>query len=311
MAEFALPGPLRNVWVRRFLAPAAFVATFGLMVYLTFPFDTLVERLESEAHKAGWELSIDKLGPTGLLGVRAHGLSVKQSTDLPGQAPLELKLDRLDLKPELLGLFLRRIAVGYEVESFGGEARGVARISSDPKLPGLSALVLDASEIDLKALPPSLVRDFELIGRLGLKTDLTSLQQLEAASGTVSIALKGAAVLKGTLKLGEGMSFPLPKVVLGEVTGSITIDKGTAKFDKFTVRGGDLEADIDGTIQLKPLFSLSQAALHVRLKPADKWLEQNPLIKSSMGFLGPKGSDGYTITVSGPLSRLAQLPGRY
>ena len=311
MAEFVLPGPLRNVWIRRLLAPAAFVATFGLMVYLTFPFDTLAERLESEARKSGWDLSIEKLGPAGLLGVRARGLLVKQSSELPGQPPLELKLDRLDLKPELLGLLLRRVSVAYDVESFGGEARGVARVSRDPKLPGLSALVLDASEIDLKALPPSLVQDFELIGRLGLKADLTSLQQLEAASGTVAIALKGAAVLKGTLKLGEGMSFPLPNVVLGEVNGSITVDKGTAKFDKFTVRGGDLEADIDGTIQLKPLFSLSQVALHVRLKPAEKWLEQNPLIKSSMGFLGPKGPDGYTFTVSGQLSRLKQLPGRY
>ena len=311
MSELALPGPLRNPWVRRLLAPAAFVATFALMVYLTFPFDTVAERLESEARTSGWELSIEKLGPVGLLGVRARGLSVKQSTDLPGAAPLELKLDRLDLKPELLGLLLRRIEVGFALESFGGEARGLARISSDPKVPGLSALSLDASEIDLKQLPPSLVQDLELIGRLVLKCDLSSLTQLEAASGTASISLKGVGVVKGTLKLGEGMSFPLPKVVLGEVNGSITIDKGTAKLDRFTVRGGDLEADVDGTIQLKPLFSLSQAALHVRLKPTDKWLEQNPLIKSSMGFLGPKGEGGYTFTVSGPLSRLKQQPGRF
>ena len=34
------------------------------------------------------------------------------------------------------------------------------------------------------------------------------------------------------------------------------------------------------------------------------------LIKSSMGFLGPKGSDGYTFSLTGPLSRLQPRPGR-
>ena len=310
MAELALPGPLRNPWVRRLLVPAAFVATFGLMLYLTFPFETLAQRVESEAHKAGFELSIERLGPAGLLGVRARGVLVKQASELPGGAPLEVKLDRLDLKPEVLALLLRRLAVGFALESFGGEAHGVVRVSNDPKAPGVSTLALDASDFDLKQLPPSLLQELELLGRLGLKADLTSLQHLEAASGSLSLALKGAGVIKGTLKLGEGMSFPLPKTMLGDVTGSVTIDKGIAKIDKCTVRGGDVEADVDGTIRLTPLLSLSQAELHLRLKPSDKWLDANPLIKSSMGFLGPKGPDGYVFTLSGPLSRLQPRPGR-
>ena len=175
----------------------------------------------------------------------------------------------------------------------------------------LSAAIWDPNgKVDLKQLPPSLLQELELLGRLGLKADLTSLQHLEAASGSLALALKGAGVIKGTLKLGEGMSFPLPKTMLGDVTGSVTIDKGIAKIDKCTVRGGDVEADVDGTIRLTPLLSLSQAELHLRLKPSDKWLDATPLIKSSMGFLGPKGPDGYVFTLSGPLSRLQPRPGR-
>ena len=311
MPELPLPGPLaRNVWLRRLLVPVAFLATFGFFVYLTFPFDTVAQRLESEARKAGIDLSIQHLGPSGLLGMRARSLSVKQPGEVPGAAPLEIKLDKLDVRPDVLGLLLRRIAIGFALEAFGGEAHGVARLSRDPKAAGLSALTLDASNFDLKLLPPSLVQEMELIGSLGAKADLTSLQQLEAANGTASLALKGAAVVKGTLKLGEGMSFPLPKVVLGEIAGSVTIEKGNAKVDKLTARGGDIEADVDGTIRLKPLLSLSQAELHVRLRPQDRWLEQNPLVKSSLGFLGPKGPDGYSLTLSGPLSRLQPRPGR-
>ena len=310
MAELALPGPLRIPWVRRLLAPVAFVATFALMLYLTFPYDVLGQRIEIEAHNSGWDLSIGKLGPAGLLGLRARALSAKQHESMPGQTPLEVKLDRVDLHPHLLQLFLRQLAVGFEVESFGGEATGTAKLSNDSKNPGLAALQADVSDLDLKQLPPALAQGLELTGKLALKTDLTSLQVLEAASGKLQVTLKGAAILKGALKLGEGMSFPAPKTVLGDLSLTVSIDRGTAKIEKGSLSGGDLEADLDGTIKLKPLLSLSQAEIHVRFKPKDAWLEANALIKGSLGFLGPKGSDGYTFTLTGPLSRLTPRPGR-
>lgn len=310
MAELALPGPLNLPWVRRLLAPVAFVATFLLMLYLTFPYEVLGQRIEVEARQLGWDVSISKLGPAGLLGLRARTLSAKQHESMPGAAPLELKLDKVDLHPHLLQLLLRQLAVGFDIESFGGEAKGTAKLSNDPKAPGLAALQIDINDIDLKQLPLSLAQGLEMTGRLAAKGDLTSLQVLEAAGGKVSLSLKGAAILKGMLKLGEGMNFPAPKVILGDFTGSVSIDRGTAKIDKATLSGGDIEADLDGTIKLKPLLSLSQAEIHVRFKPKDAWLEANPLIKSSLGFLGPKGSDGYTFTLTGPLSRLTPRPGR-
>ena len=310
MAELALSGPLNIPWVRRLLAPVAFVATFLLMLYLTFPYEVLGQRIETEARQGGWDVSIGKLGPAGLLGLRARTLSAKQHDAMPGPAPLELKLDKVDLHPHLLQLLLRQLAVGFSVESFGGEAKGTVKLSNDPKAPGLAALQADISDIDLKQLPPSLAQGLEMTGRLGAKCDVTSLQVLEAASGKVSLSLKGAAILKGMLRLGEGMNFPAPKVILGDFTGSFTIDRGTAKLEKASLTGGDIEADLDGTIKLKPLLSLSQAEIHVRFKPKDAWLEANPLIKSSLGFLGPKSSDGYNFTLTGPLSRLTPRPGR-
>jgi type II secretion system protein N len=310
MAEFALPGPLRLPWVRRLLAPLAFALTFLLMIYLTFPYDVLGQRIEHEAHGAGWDVSIGKLGPAGLLGLRARALSAKPHDAPPGMAPLELKLDRLDLHPRLLQLFLRQLAVVFAVEVFGGEGSGVVRFSSDPKAPGLSALQAEVGELDLKQIPPALAGGLELAGKLGLKCDLSSLQQLEAASGKLQLTLKGATILKGTLKLAEGMSFPAPKLALGELNGLVTIDRGMAKIEKGTLSGGDVEAEIDGTVKLKPLASLSLAEIHVKLRPKDAWLEANPLVKGSLGFLGPKGPDGYTFTLSGPLSRLAARPGR-
>jgi type II secretion system protein N len=310
MAELAFTFPLANrPWLRRTLGVLLFLAAFGFFTYWTFPYEALARRIESEAAKSGSQISLRELGPAGLLGVRAQGLTVRLAPDPQGNST-ELKLDRLDLKPALLGLLVRRVAVDFVADAFAGRARGVARVSSDPKAPGLQALQLELEGLDLKALPPSLTQELELLGRLGAKGDLTSLNKLEEASGNLALTLSGGALVKGKLDIPGMGPLTLPKVAIGDLSGSVSIDKGNAKVEKLSVRGGDFDADVDGTIRLKPLLMLSQAELHVRFKPQDKWLEQNPLIKGSLGFLGPKGPDGYSFTLSGTLNRLATKPGR-
>jgi type II secretion system protein N len=311
MAELALPGaPARRSWLRRLLVPVTFVFGFGLFLYLTFPFGVVVQRLEIEARKSGVELSVKSLGPLGLLGMRARGVSLRASSEGGAPGP-ELRLERLDVRPAPLDLAMRRIVVAFAAGAMGGELQGRAQVSTDPKLPGISALAFDLAGLELKELPAGLLPGTELLGRLGLKLDLTSVNQLEAANGTVSLTGSQLALVKGQLKLGEGMGgIPLPKLLLGEVSGAITIDKGVAKVDRLTAKGGDVELDVDGTIRLRPLLSLSIAELHVKVRPQERWLEANPLVKGSMGFLGPKGPDGWVATLTGPLSRLQPRPGR-
>jgi len=65
-------------------------------------------------------------------------------------------------------------------------------------------------------------------------------------------------------------------------------------------------------VRLRPLLSLSQAELHVRIRPADRWLNENGPIKSALGLLKnarqPDGS--FVFSFTGPLSRLNSRPGR-
>jgi hypothetical protein len=40
-------------------------------------------------------------------------------------------------------------------------------------------------------------------------------------------------------------------------------------------------------------------------------MQQNPVVRSALGFLGPRAGDGsYTVSLSGPLARLQSRPGR-
>jgi type II secretion system protein N len=287
------------------LAPLLFVASLLFFLFQTFPYETLSQRISSEARTAGYDLTIGALSHAGLLGLSATDVHIKAINADTASGPLELKLEKLVLKPELLGLLLRRTAVAFNVEAYGGNAHGLVRVSNDPKAPGLSALQLSADAFDLKSLPPSLVEGIEMIGQLGIQADVSSLQALEGSAGTISFALKGSALVKGTV-----MGFPLPKVMLGDLTGSMAIDKGVAKLEKMQLRGGDVDAEFEGTVRLKPLLMASQADLKVHLKPKESWLDANPLVKGSIGFLGPKQGDGYWVSVTGPLSHLAPRPGK-
>jgi type II secretion system protein N len=219
----------------------------------------------------------------------------------------DLRFDWVDVRPDLFALLLRRTSFGFALQAYGGAAKGHAALSSDPKLPGLQSLRLDAPDLDARALPLKELAGIDGIGRVSLKVDVSSLQPTDAASGTLSVTGKQLGVTAGNVS-----GFPLPRTSLGDVDASVTIDKGLARLDKAQARGGDLEADADGTVRLRPLLSRSPADLHVRFRPADRWLNENGLIKSALGLLQnarqPDGS--FVFSFTGPLSRLNSRPGR-
>lgn len=294
-------------FVRRLLVPVLFVVFFLVFVVTTFPYDTLARRLEVEAGRNGGELSIGSMGPAGILGVRARDVKLRLPPT-PGSDTLpELHCERADLRPDLLSLVLRKTGFGFSIEAYGGHASGHASLSNDPREPGLLSLKLDATDLDLHALPIKELAGLETTGRLNLKINLPSLQPADAANGTVVVGVKGGAVTGGSMQ-----GFPIPRLSLGDVDGSLTVEKGTAKVDKAQARGGDLDADVDGNVHLRPLFALSQAELHVKFKLTDKWLNDNSMIKGAMGLIqnARQGDGSYVFTFSGPLTRMTPRPGR-
>ena len=305
LAELASPARLQKL--RPALVPAVAVLAFVFFLLLTFPYDMVGRRIEIEAQRAGADLTIGSVGAHGLFGVRARDVRLRLPPAAPGEATPELRFDRVDLSPELLALVLRRTAFGFSLQAYGGTARGRAALSGDPKLPGLSALRVDATDLDLHAFPLKELNGVEANGRVSLKIELSSLQPPDAAAGALTVWGKQLGVAGGTVQ-----GFSLPRTSLGDVDASVAVEKGVARVDRAQARGGDLDADADGTVRLRPLLSLSQADLHVHFRPSDRWLNENAMIKGAMGLIQnarqPDGS--YVFSFSGPLAHLNPRPGR-
>jgi type II secretion system protein N len=303
-AEIATPARLQKL--RRGLVPGVAVLAFFFFLLLTFPFDMVARRLEVEARRAGTELTIGSIGAHGLFGFRARDVRLKPPS-AAGEALPELRFDRVDVSPDLFALLLRRTSFGFALVAYGGTATGHVALSSDPKLPGLKSLRIDASELDLNALPLKDLAGVDANGRISVNIALTSLQPPETSGGTLALSGRQLAVAGGTLQ-----GFQLPRTSLGDVDGSAVVEKGIARVEKTQARGGDVDAEVDGTVRLRPLLSLSQADLHVRFRLADRWLNENAAIKGALGLIQnarqPDGS--YVFTFTGPLSRMTPRPGR-
>ncbi|HZX96799.1 MAG TPA: type II secretion system protein GspN [Myxococcales bacterium] len=297
----------RHPRLQRLLVPAGALLGFLLFLKLTFPYDVLARRIEAEARRGGAELTIGSMTGAGLLGVRARDVRVRMAATPGEEAPPELRFDKADLSPDIFALMLRRTSFGFAVDAYGGRASGHVALSNDPRQPGVSSLRLDARDLDLARLPLAELAGLTAAGKLQLKADLPALVPADAANGSLSLSLDGGAVTGGMV-----MGFALPRTSLGHLDGSVAVDKGVAHLDKTAARGGDIEADVDGNVNLRPLLSLSQADLHVRFRPADRWLNENPAIRGMVGFMqnARQGDGSYLFTFTGPLTRMQPRPGR-
>jgi type II secretion system protein N len=296
----------KHPMLRRLLVPATAVLFFVLFVVVTFPYDTLARRLEAEAQREGAELSIGSLGPAGLASFRARQVRMRLPASPGAETSPELKLDAATLSPDIFALLLRRTSFGFSLQGYGGVAKGHMVLSNDPRVPGLTSLRLDAHDLDLATLPVKDLGGIEAAGKLQLKIDLSSLQPVATSVGEVQLSAENV-VLSGSM-----MGMTLPKTSLGKVEGGAAVDKGVAKLEKTIARGGDVEVEADGNIALRPLFSLSQADLHVRFRPAEAWLTTNPMVRSMMGLIAnarqPDGS--YMYSMNGAVAHLQPRPGR-
>lgn len=297
----------RHPTLRRWLWPAGAALAFLLFLVLTFPYDVVARRIEMEAQSAGVEVRIGRAGAGGFASLLARDVRVRVLPASGAEAWPELRFERAVFSPDILALILRRTSFGFSVNGYGGTARGHVALSGDPRLPGVSSFRIDTGDLDLAALPLRELAGITASGKLRMKADLLALLPVEGAHGNVSLAVEAASLTGGAV-----FGFALPRTSLGHVEGAVVVDKGIARVDKTSASAGDIEADLEGTVNLRPLLSLSQAELHLRFRPGDRWLDANAPIKGMVGLIqNAKQADGtYAFTFTGPLSRLQPRPGR-
>lgn len=301
-----------KAWLRRAAYPAFFNLAFLAGIYLTFPYDTLRDRIVSEAERATkMDVAIDKVRLAGFSGIRLHGLQIadpaaaemaataaalaegEEPTPLP--QPKVLYLDSASARADMLGLVLGKRAFRFDVEAFGGTLDGRISMGEEEQHFELHARGIDFGQSPLQAFA-----GLDLAGRVDtLDLEVRSPgPDLGKANGALTIRGDGLQ-----LNGGEVQMFELPQMALGSLEGEVKIEDGVASFDVFQIRGTDLEAEIEGDVRLAGGMRNASINGKLKLKPSEDWWKRNEMLQAAANFALPAGKDGWrTVAIYGMLN---------
>lgn len=275
------------------------------MFFVTFPYDALQSRVRLEADNAGYFLRIGKMGP-GLFSVRAGDVEVSKKA-VGDQVPEALKVDSVSVGPSLFPP-----GVSVKLNVLGGTI--ATRLSGL----GSTRIKVDVEDLDLSKGNLKGFSGIDFAGEIEAHVDLTiprvssapntpAEPDLAQASGTVTIATRGLAINGGTANITipqfgpEPTPVDLPKIVIGELGGSIKIEKGAATVEEFKSKSSDLELNITGTVKLAKRLEYSEPNMEIRVKPDPEFQKRLGLLGSALSMIGADPKD--------PTWRMGRLTG--
>lgn len=304
----------RTSWKRRagYLSFASFAFVFGL--YVTFPYETLRERIRAEADAAGYFVKIGSLGP-GFFGLRAKNVQVsKKIADGEDGSPEALTLDTLSLGPSIFP-----IGLSASADLLGGDLDASVGVLGDLKV-NLTAKGIDPTKGNFKAFT-----GVDLSGLLNAKVALaipqtqlpgqkTKQPDFGQATGNITLEGDGLTVNGGTVTvpiMGEMTPMDLPKIAFGDLDGKLVFDKGAGTLETFTVKGQDLEVRGEGTVKLARRIDFTDLRLKVALKAENDFVKRLGLIGSGLSMLpaDPKDPNFRVASITGLLNRPQFTPG--
>lgn len=290
-----------TAWQRKagYIAFAVFSFFFALRA--TLPVEAVRDRIVMEAAAQGWQISIDDVGPAGLVGLSMRDV-VLESKD-----GLRIPLERLDATLRLWPLLLGRRGIGFDAHAFEGRVKGFAEQSG-----ASSRLVAEISGLDLgKAAPVRKATGLDLAGVVQGDIDLTiDEKEPPKSTGHVDLSVDQAVLRGGEMPIpGMASALTVPRVALGQVTAKAAVKEGRLSFEKLEAKSEDLEVNSDGLyLVLQPRMAFAPIFGKAKLKLNDALWRKN----GTAGFKGiaemalaqAKGRDGaYGFQIYGTLAR--------
>lgn len=294
-----------RLWLRIVGYAAFSLVALVVAFFVTFPYDAAKDRLRREADAAGYFLRVDSMGP-GFFSVRAKGVQVSKKSDAD-PPPEALRIDSLSVGPALFppGLKVRASALGGDVTATVSGLSG-QRIT-------VVAEGLDTTRGNLEGFT-GVKLSGEVSGRLDLDMPKSAAgaqgpgqPDLSLASGSLRLTTHALSINGGSAEIPipqfgpEPTPIDLPKIVLGDLTGDLKIEKGAVTVETFKNVSPDIELNVSGTLKLARRLPYSEANLEVRFKPDPEFQKRLGMLGSALSFVRADPKD--------PQWRLGHLTG--
>ena len=218
---------------------AFFVGVFMLSLYWTFPWDAAKERaLTVASAQTGLQIEADDVGPSWGTGIVARGVRIRPR---PAADPIELS--ELTARAHLLPLLSGGRGVSIDFPIARGEVDASIVQSGE-------VLALEGAATNLELALIQGLKDatgLPLGGILSLTVDLElGTKDPKRSEGEIAIVGRGLEILKG----GKLSGFPVPALVIGDMSWTVPIKEGVATLDNQEIKGESIELVLDGQVTL-------------------------------------------------------------
>jgi type II secretion system protein N len=284
--------------------PMFFLLCFVFFAYQTFPYERLAARLVQEAQALGYEIEIIDLTNSGLTGLTFENLRLVLPSEGEDSPALDVIFDELTVSTSLFSLVSDTKSYSFDAELAGGEADGDLVLGPD-------TMEVDAEldDINLEALPA--LRKFTkvpLAGTLNGEVALDMPSEVAESTGSIEITIEGLNIGDGKSKLeipGWG-GLTLDKADAGNLGLVATIEEGSAKIERATSHGKDLELDVLGNVRLRRPLKRSELNVMLRVKIQEAYKERSAKVATMLELASSElkaaqtadGAIQYTITGS-------------
>jgi type II secretion system protein N len=276
---------------------AFYLFALCFFAYLTFPYDRLRTRIQSEfnARQTGpnpMTLRLGHLSSYWLSGVEADNVELisppsvapPPSGDEPAKPakPSVMHIDSLHARVSLLRFLFGTLHVNFGADAFGGNISGFTSDADGGRKLELSIediALADAPMIgDLLGLPVAghLAGDIEF---------LLPESKLAKAEGKVDLKFSDLSVGDGKAKVLNAIA--LPKVEVGDLTLQATAVSGNLKIDTFKASGKDLDLHSEGSVRFRDPLDASALSLTALFKFNDHFMNKDDMTR---GLFGAPGS---------------------
>jgi type II secretion system protein N len=273
-----------------------FFCVFLIMLYLTFPADTLkgyvaqqVEQALGAGQNGQWVYPpLVRIGKVSLW--RISGLSMRdvfiQPSSFTDEPAERWKFDQLKMRIGIFSTLGGKPQINFDSYLYDGRARGSVTLTADG---GISQFWFDVNHFDLKqfvnaskgaALPMKGIVNMDAQFNLG-KNPATE------GDGEMNLDLKNFAVGPGKLELpipGMAGGLSVPQINFGQFAGNVSLQKGKGKTKNLRLSGGDLEVNLNLEVDMHKNLLRSRLGGGGWFRIAPKFLNANPQFKAMLDF---------------------------
>lgn len=263
---------------------AFYLVSLLIFVRLTFPYETLRNRLVAEYNRSQVEkfLEIDRLSGSGMFGIEAEGVRllevVTTSEDVENGPPKMLVVEEATVSIGAWSYLMGALAVDFEAEVGGGTLQGTFQQSPEAARIQVTGNTVDISGLSMLSAGIGL----PLGGQLGGQVELFLPDGLMTkAEGKFDLKVEDFTAGDGKAKIRNTIA--LPKLRAGNLVLKAEATDGRLEISEFSADGPDFALNAEGRLRMREPFDKSSVSVDASFKFKEAYTTKNDLTKSLFG----------------------------